>query len=287
MKTSHGRSQMMRWQNGPINSPMGSPRGLASLSPRSAHVHEGYYQMAHQQHQQPGSAHFWDSFVAKQNAKALDTLSRSGHLSPRSMTPAYLSPRNRGGSISPRLMPGKTLTESLGLELPPLSPRDHGALSPRATRRAFQMHTLEEASRGGAYRGSIDAATERRMKAAARRKAQLTSVTKPRQPAEHRTRQPGVHRTPCSRAEGDARDTGLIAVSVCTSHLARAGGALIYLGHLFGRAFRKRTNAWSTVSISHCVVQKLLLLFGYYSHVIMITVERVAVQLYRDICVYT
>lgn len=176
MKTSHGRSQMMRWQNGPINSPMGSPRGLASLSPRSAHVHEGYYQMAHQQHQQPGSAHFWDSFVAKQNAKALDTLSRSGHLSPRSMTPAYLSPRNRGGSISPRLMPGKTLTESLGLELPPLSPRDHGALSPRATRRAFQMHTLEEAIRPGAYRGSIDAATERRMKAAARRKAQLTSL---------------------------------------------------------------------------------------------------------------
>ena len=176
MKTSHGRSQMMRWQNGPINSPMGSPRGLASLSPRSAHVHEGYYQMAHQQHQQPGSAHFWDSFVAKQNAKALDTLSRSGHLSPRSMTPAYLSPRNRGGSISPRLMPGKTLTESLGLELPPLSPRDHGALSPRATRRAFQMHTLEEGDpprRVPRLNRRSDGAS---CETAARRKAQLTSL---------------------------------------------------------------------------------------------------------------
>lgn len=173
---------MMRWQDGPINSPMGSPRamspragtamGLQSLSPRSSQVQGLYYQQAMQQ-QMPGSHQFWDSFVAKQNAKALDTLSRSGHMSPRAITPGFLSPRNRGHTTVPRLVPGKTLSESLGLALPPLSPRE--IASPRA-RKAFMAHTLEEAIRPGAYKGSIDAATERRLKAAAKRKAQLSSL---------------------------------------------------------------------------------------------------------------
>ena len=37
-------------------------------------------------------------------------------------------------------------------------------------------HSLEEAIRPGAYKGSIDVATERRLKAAAKRKAQLSSL---------------------------------------------------------------------------------------------------------------
>lgn len=172
---------MMRWQDGPINSPMGSPRMMGSmsprantamgLSPRSSQVQGLYYQQAMQQ-QMPGSHQFWDSFVAKQNAKALDTLSRSGHMSPRAVTPGFLSPRSRNTTV-PRLVPGKTLSESLGIALPPLSPRD--SASPRA-RRAFMAHTLEEAIRPGAYKGSIDVATERRLKEAAKRKAQLSSL---------------------------------------------------------------------------------------------------------------
>jgi hypothetical protein len=172
---------MMRWQDGPINSPMGSPRMMGSmsprantamgLSPRSSQVQGLYYQQAMQQ-QMPGSHQFWDSFVAKQNAKALDTLSRSGHMSPRAVTPGFLSPRSRNTTV-PRLVPGKTLSESLGIALPPLSPR--ASASPRA-RRAFMAHTLEEAIRPGAYKGSIDVATERRLKEAAKRKAQLSSL---------------------------------------------------------------------------------------------------------------
>lgn len=186
----YGRVNMQTWHQGPINTPEGSPRpvtmgNFGGLSPRSTmrgdQLKDLYFTSAVGLGRSAGSAAAWDTFVAKQNSRAIDTLSNyskgNGGSSPRSprSQAGNISPRAHG-TMSPRLMPGRTLGESLGNILPPLSPRDRAAEMNSPRHKRFHHITLYDAIRPGAIKGSIDAETQRRIREQERRKRSMSKL---------------------------------------------------------------------------------------------------------------